>query len=462
MRRHTILIITIFTCNICLAQQTLVNIPKTKSGLLLTEWLSVFAAGDQTRYQTFFKENYTADLLDKGYGAEWLADRQARRFVDTKKYNLKKIESSTNNETTVLAQADLTGLWFRISLKLDSLQLQKIADYTAQRIPPPEKYSQLSTEELTKKLSAFLDHLTREDAFSGSVMIAKNDKPVFQKSYNYANKGYAVLNNNNTKYNLASIGKIFTAIAINQLVEKKQVALKDTIGKFLKDYPNKQVSSQVTIHHLLTHTSGLGDMHGAGYICKKGVLREVADYFSLFENDSLQFNPGEKCQYSNAGYIILGAIIEKASGENYFDYIMNHIFKPTGMVNTDFYEADIDIPNRATGYTNFKDLGNDNFEFEIGKRRNTSLYNIAKGNPQGGVYSTLNDMLLFSKALKQNELISEDTYRLMTTNKTFFRKYDASEVYYGYGFELEQENGKRVIGHGGGRFGHKHRHSIIS
>ena len=453
MHKNITLLFAILTFNACIAQTTAIKIPQTKSGLLLNQWLDIFESGNQINYQKFFNENYTKELLDKGYGAEYIADRQARKFVDAKKYDIKRIEVSTNNQTTVLAQADLTGLWFRISLKLDSVQISKIADYTAQRIPPPVKYSQLSPLEVTKQVSLFMNHLSSEDGFSGSVLIAKNDKPIFQKSYGYANKGYSVLNNNNTKYNLASIGKIFTAVAINQLIERDKLSLTDSIGKYLNDYPNKQVSSQVTIHHLLTHTSGLGDIHGTEYICKKGVLREVNDYFSLFEKDSLEFNPGEKCQYSNVGFIILGAIIEKVSGENYFDYIRNHIFKPCGMTSTDFYEADIDIPNRATGYTNFKDLGDDNFEFEIGQRRNTNLYNIAKGNPQGGVYSTLNDLLLFTKALKSNKLINAGTYKVMTTNKTFFRKYDASEVYYGYGFELEIENGKRVIGHGGGDLG---------
>jgi CubicO group peptidase (beta-lactamase class C family) len=453
MRTTIFFAVLFFPLCVCLGQNSGAMIPQTKSGKLLTEWLLIFSSGNKTNYQKFITANYSKELLEKNYGAEYLADRQARKYIDAKKYDIKQIENSTEKETKIIAQANLTGLWFRISLKLDSLQSNKIAEYTAQRIPPPIKYAEFTPAELAKQTDAFMTHLANEDGFSGSVLVAKNDKPIFQRSYNYANKGYSSLNNNGTKYNLASIGKVFTSIAVCQLIEQGKLSLKDTIGKFITDYPNKQVSSQVTVHHLLTHTSGLGDIHGTEYICKKGTLREVKDYFSLFEKDSLEFTPGEKCQYSNVGFIILGAIIEKASGENYFDYIKNHIFKPCNMVNTGFYEADIDVPNRATGYTNFKDIGDDNFEFEIGQRRNTNLYNIARGNPQGGVYSTLTDLLLFTKAFKTNKLVSADTYKLMTTNKTFFRKYDASEVYYGYGLELEIENGKRVIGHGGGDLG---------
>ncbi len=123
------------------------------------------------------------------------------------------------------------------------------------------------------------------------------------------------------------------------------------------------------------------------------------------------------------------------------------------MLNTVFNEADIDIPNYATGYTNFKDLGNDYFQFHIGQRMNTSLYSGAKGSPQGGASSTVDDLLLFTVALKNHKLINKESLKLMTSNKIFFRKYDASDVYYGYGVELETQNGKRVIGHGGGDLG---------
>ncbi len=123
------------------------------------------------------------------------------------------------------------------------------------------------------------------------------------------------------------------------------------------------------------------------------------------------------------------------------------------MTETDFYETDIDTPNLATGYTNFKDLGDDDFAFHLGQRRNTSLYNEAKGSSAGNSYSTAEDLLRFSLALRGYRLLSAKSLDLMTTGKFFFRKYAAGDIYYGYGFELENINGKRVIGHGGGDLG---------
>jgi CubicO group peptidase (beta-lactamase class C family) len=253
--------------------------------------------------------------------------------------------------------------------------------------------------------------------------------------------------------NLASIGKTFTAIAIFQLVEQDKLSLTDTVGKLLPDYPNRQVATKVTIHHLLSHSSGMGDIHGPKYAARISSLRQVRDYLPLFVDDPLSFEPGARMQYSNAGYILLGAIIERVTGENYFDYVRNHVFKPSGMVDTDYYETDLDIPNLATGYTNWIEQGEDYQEFHLGQRRNTLHYGGIKGNPQGGPFSTVEDLLRFSVALRGHKLLSAESLDLMTTKKVFFRKYAADDTYYGYGFELESIDGKRVIGHTGGDLG---------
>jgi CubicO group peptidase (beta-lactamase class C family) len=158
-------------------------------------------------------------------------------------------------------------------------------------------------------------------------------------------------------------------------------------------------------------------------------------------------------QYSNAGYILLGAIIEKVTGENYFDYVRNHIFKPAGMIDTDYYETDLDNPNLATGYTNWVEQGEDYQQFHLGQRRNTLHYGGIKGNPQGGPFSTVDDLLRFSVALRGTKLLSAKSLDLMTTKKFFFRKYFADDVYYGYGVEVGNIDGKRVLDSSGGDLG---------
>jgi CubicO group peptidase (beta-lactamase class C family) len=430
-----------------------VAIPDTPAGKHLKDWLQVFASGNQQAYERFIAEHYSKALLAEDKPVD-RADRQARTYLDARNFEIRKLEKSTDQEITVLAQATLTGLWFRLTMKVEAKSPYIITEYTSQRIQPPAGSERKFTDrELVKEIKLFIDKLTSADAFSGAVLIAKDGKPIFKTVHGLANKAYNVPNRLDTKLNVASIGKMFTAVAIGQLAEQGKLSFTDTVGKHLPDYPNKQVAEKVTIHHLLTHSSGLGDFHGAKYVCLETYLRQVRDYFPLFVNEPLSFEPGARWQYSNAGFVLLGAIVEKVSGENYFDYVRNHVFKPAGMINTDYYEADLDTPNLAMGFTNFVDLGDDYVQFRLGPRRNTSRYGTIKGSPAGGAYSTLEDLLRFTLALRGNKLLSAKLTDLMTGNKILARKYDAGQTYWGYGFELEEIDGKRVIGHSGGDLG---------
>lgn len=431
-------------------------VPDTPAGKQLKAWLSVFAGGDDAAFMRFIAEHYSKTLLAEN-DAAYRADRTARTYLDTRGFNIRELEKSTENETVVLAQSSLTGLWFRLTMKVESAAPHLITEYTSQRIQPPPNFpvKKLSEKELVHEIKTFMDRLTAADAFSGTLLVAKDGKPIFKTVHGLASKAWNIPNRLDTKFNVASVGKMFTAIAIAQLAEQGKLSFTDTVGKHLTDYPNKEVAQKVTIHHLLTHSSGLGDTYSANYICHKGVLRQVKDWLPLFVNDPkpLAFEPGTRWQYSNQGFILLGAIIEKVSGENFFEYIRKHIFQPAGMVNTDYYEGDRDTPNLAMGYTNFEDLGEDNYQFYLGERRNVSLYNGARGGPTGGLSSTVDDLLRFTVALRGNNLLTAKSVELLTSSKILARKYDANQTYWGYGFELENINGMRVIGHGGGDFG---------
>ena len=428
-------------------------IPDTPAGRQLNGWLRVFASGNQDDFVRFIAEHYSKSLLDQDTAIDH-AGREARTYLDARSFDVRSIEKTSAQEITVLAQAALTGLWFRLTMKVEAQSPYAITEYTRQRIHPPAgSRRQLNERELVKEIDAFMNKLAAVDAFSGTLLVAKDGKPIYKTVHGMASKAYNVPNRIDTKLNLASIGKTFTAIAVLQLVEQGKLSLTDTVGKILPDYPNKHVATKVTIHHLLSHTSGMGDIHGPRYAARISSLRQVRDYLPLFVADPLSFEPGARMQYSNAGYILLGAIIEKVTGENFFDYVRNRIFKPAGMAATDYYETDLDIPNLATGYTNWLEKGEDYQEFHLGQRRNTLHYGGIKGNPQGGPFSTVEDLLRFSVALRGHKLLSAKSVDLMTTEKIFFRKYAADDVYYGYGFELAKIDGRRVIGHTGGDLG---------
>jgi CubicO group peptidase (beta-lactamase class C family) len=297
---------------------------------------------------------------------------------------------------------------------------------------------------LAKELNTYLDQASASDAFSGAVLVAKNGQPIFKKAYGLANKANNTPNNVDTKFDLGSMNKMFTAIAIAQLVERGKLSFTDTVGKLLPDYSNKQVAEKVTIHQLLTHTSGMGSYFNRKFQANQNNLRTVADYLPLFADEPLAFEPGSKWQYSNSGFVVLGLIIEKLSGQSYFNYVKEHIFKPAGMVNSDSYEKDKDVPNLAIGYMNMGDNGAP--DPSAPRRPNTPMRAL-KGSPAGGGYSTVDDMLKFSVALQNHKLLSQKYTDTVTTGKV---EMAGPSRKYAYGFGEEMSNGRRIVGHNGG------------
>ncbi|MET2985128.1 serine hydrolase [Aureibaculum conchae] len=287
--------------------------------------------------------------------------------------------------------------------------------------------------EIEKKLL----EISNNDGYSGTVLIAKDNKILFQKAYGYANLAHKVPNKMETKFGIASMSKMFTAVAIMQLKEQDKLNLDDTVGKILPNYPNKTVRDSVTIHQLLTHTSGLSDFFNDEFEFKaKHTVRSLKDYFDFFKDDSILFTPGSQFSYSNAGYVVLGLIIEELSDKDYYNYVREHIFVPTNMNDTDNYETDSSIDNLAEGYIK---------KGENNVWKTSTYMKGAKGSSAGGGYTTANDLFNFSIALKNNTLISEESFALMTSSD-----YGNN---YGYGFGLNNFNDTEVYGHNGGAHG---------
>jgi CubicO group peptidase (beta-lactamase class C family) len=428
-----------------------VSIPFTPAGSQFARWLRVFNSGDAVEIRRFISEDFAEAAL-KQRSIEDRLESQLIHFYDTRGYDFRFIEKSTPQEFTGLVQSKLTGLWYRITIKVESKVEPgpyKITEFNRDLVPRlvgAGAASKSPATQLLPELDALMRKLVAADAFSGAVLVAKNRKPIFAKAYGKASVTYNSLNRPDTKFNLASLNKMFTAVAIAQLAEQGKLAFDDPIAKLLPDYPNKQVAEKVTVHQLLTHTSGMGSYFGEKLIDERTKFVKVQDYFSLFVNEPLAFEPGKDWQYSNSGYIVLGAIIEKVSGEDYFDYVSKHIFKPAGMLNTDSYELDRDVPNVATGYTN----ADRKFQFQLKERRNTLIFQGFKGSPAGGGYSTVGDLLRFSVALREHKLLNAKNVELVTVGKV---KGGRPGEMYGYGFEVATVNGERIVGHSGGALG---------
>ncbi len=302
----------------------------------------------------------------------------------------------------------------------------------------------ISVSAIAKELDAFIKNLVTEDKFSGAVLVAKDDKPIFQKAYGLASKEFNVSNQLNTKFNVASMGKMFTGIAVAQLAEQGKLSFNDFIAKHLPDYP-KDVASRITIHHLLTHTSGMGsywkdEFHEANH----ARYRTIQDFFPLFINDPLMFKPGEKWSYSNAGFMVLGAIIEKITGQSYFAYVKENVFRRAGMNDTDFYETDRVTPNLAVGYTK-----QNRYLRDVKEWTNALFISAVKGGAAGGECSTTEDLLRFSAALRGHKLLSAEMTDTTLTGKV---EYTATRKY-AYGFANDIVNGQRIAFHDGGANG---------
>ncbi|HEV7922903.1 MAG TPA: serine hydrolase [Thermoanaerobaculia bacterium] len=235
-----------------------------------------------------------------------------------------------------------------------------------------------------------LSALTVGPDFSGVVLLAKDGKPVMQRASGLADPAKGIENRMDTKFNLGSINKIFTRLAIAQLAADGKLALDDTVRKHLPDFPSPN-AARITIQQLLDHKSGLGDIFGPRYeAAPPSSLRKLSDFVPLFADQPLEFEPGTRERYSNAGYIVLGLIIEKLSKQSYYDYVRDHITRPAGMTDTASYAVEEKVANRAVGMTR--------------NGPNTATL-PGRGSSAGGGYSTAADMLRFSQALLGEKLL---------------------------------------------------------
>lgn len=255
----------------------------------------------------------------------------------------------------------------------------------------------MSEGELVAALDKHLEEKVKADEFSGVVLLAKDGKPLFRKAYGMADASLRVPNNPETKFNIGSIGKILTRTAVEQLAEQGKLSLDDTLAKHLPDYPNQDVAAKVTIRQLLEFKSGLGDIFTPEFKeAAKDRFLSPKDWFAVFAHYPLQFEPGTKESYSNAGYVVLGAVVEAVSGQGYDDYLRDHLFKPAGMTNTGAFELDDVVPNRAVGYTRRHPRG----AASDGGRRGNLFLTSFKGSPAGGSFSTVDDLLRLDTALR--------------------------------------------------------------
>lgn len=288
------------------------------------------------------------------------------------------------------------------------------------------------------EIDSLLQTLFKPDGPGGVFLVAKDGNPLYSKAFGMANLELNVPMKPNNVFQIGSMTKQFTAVAIMMLEEQGKLNVSDAISKYIPDYPN---GSNISIHHLLTHTSGIKDftkMKSIMTIAKKDLTpKELVDFF---KDEPVDFEPGEQFSYNNSGYVVLGYIIELVSGSTYEDFIETNIFEKLGMADSR-YASDRDIvKHRAYGYHN------------RGEYTNKMYVSLSIPYASGSLMSTVEDMLKWQEAITNNVLVSQGTINRMFTKYTLN---NGTPFTYGYGWHLKDIDGEPTREHGGSVFGFK-------
>lgn len=247
--------------------------------------------------------------------------------------------------------------------------------------------------ELVRRLSAALDSLDAAGSFSGVAVLARNGAPVLERAYGMADREAGRPNTVEARFNVGSLNKLFTATAIRQLAAQGRVHLDSTLATYWPDYPNADVARRVTLRQLMEHRAGLGgNVFGVPAGGTRMALRHNRDFVPLFAGEPLQFEPGSRNQYCNACYVVLGQVVERVSGRDYYEYIRDNVTEPAGLTSTESYALDALPENTARGYT----MGED----RAGPLRRNDEFLPGRASAAGGGYSTAHDLVRFLAALR--------------------------------------------------------------
>jgi len=285
-------------------------------------------------------------------------------------------------------------------------------------------------KDFAQKADALCKDLASQKKFMGSVLVARGGKPVFRKSYGFANAEWDIANTPDTKFRLGSITKQFTAVALLQLVEQGKLKLDDPISKYYTDAP--KAWDKVTIHHLLNHTSGIPSYTAIPnfFVTGSKLPLTPAQLVKLTQDEPLEFEPGVKFKYDNSGYVLLGYVIEKITGKGYADYLRQVILDPLGMQDTGYDTQSTILKHRASGYS-----------MSGATMINSSYLDMTLPYAAGSLYSTVDDLSIWDQALYTDKLLTPASKDKMFT---------PGLSNYGYGWFIEKRFNRRHVEHGGG------------
>lgn len=429
------LALAVLSANMAGAQ---VQLPDTPAGRQFGAWLEVFNTGDHARGSQFAAASFPS--MD--------VDRSMNFRQQTGGFELRAVEESSPTKLTGLVQQrdsdQFVGITIGFTIEVEPEEPHRITRLQFRFLrrpaesPIPRPIPRMSEADALTALRADLEKAAAADQFSGAVLVAKNGEELFSEAYDLADRENEVANTVETRFRIGSMNKMFTATSVLQLVQLGKINLTDPLGKHVADYPNQDVATKVTIHHLLTHTGGTGDIFGPKYEARRLELRTLDDYVALYGTRPPAFEPGSKWAYSNYGMVLLGVVIERVSGMSYYDYVAKHVYEPAGMNLSGSEPASDVVRERSIGYTRPRGGG------DWTPNTDTLPY---RGTSAGGGYSTVGDLMRFADALLGHRLLNAEHTEMLITGKV-----DSGGGHrYAYGFEDgRNKDGAGAVGHGGG------------
>lgn len=412
-------------------------LPSGPIGERITSLIETLNGGDPEGVRRFLEQECTEEFRDVVP-----MERHLEVFAFVRRqwgklsfHSIRTYTPARTDETVVIVKDENFGAWRALTLRFEAGGGRRLANlgFDDARTPTNVEEPSLTETEMLAEVEALLGRVCERDVFSGTALVARGEEVLFAHACGEASKRFHVPNDLETRFNLGSMNKMFTATAIMQLVEEGIVSLDDPIGRYVDEtWLPAEITDRVTVHHLLTHTSGLGSYFNARY--REGsrqLFRRLDDYKPLVRDEELAFEPGTDWRYSNTGMFLLGVVLESATGVDYFDYVRRHIYEPAGMRHSDSYEMDRPVENLAIGYDPAPDS-------EWGYENNLFKH-VIKGGPAGGGFSTVGDLHRFVVALTSGALVSPESLETLW-----------SDHFDGYGFRIRQGPNGKVVGHGGG------------
>jgi D-alanyl-D-alanine carboxypeptidase len=433
MKTRTLIFIAIWLAASSFAaeqSQSPTQFPDTPAAHEFSAWLDAFNSGDRAALSKFLDEDYP-----KHQGT---VDDELNFRRQTGGFEFKKAEDSTPTRFTGIVKERDSDQFARFEVAVEASEPHRIARLELRAIAHPADMPLPRMSE-TAALAALRTKLEKDvaaDKFAGTVLVAKHGKPIFAEAYGLADRDKKIPNTLDTRFRIGSMNKMFTAVCVLQLGQAGKVNLSDPLGKYLPDYPNKDIRSKVTIHELLTHTGGTGDFFGPEFDKHRLELRRLQDYVTLYGKRGPAFEPGSRWEYSNYGFLLLGVLVEKVSGQSYYDYVRDHVYNPARMSSTASDPESDAVRLRSIGYMRG---GAGSWQ----PNTDTLPY---RGTSAGGGYSTVGDLLRFANALEEHKLLDAHYTELLTAGKVD----TPGGGKYAYGFAEQMLGGIACFGHGGG------------